>query len=74
MRYAIVFLCFVSLSALGDEVRLSNGDRITGEVKEVTGERLIVNTDFGEPCCAELPGPGAAPPTRRFCSAWTYDF
>lgn len=39
-------LCLASASAFADEVRLANGDRITGEVKSRTGERLVVQTDY----------------------------
>lgn len=39
-------LCLVSASVLADEVRLANGDRITGEVKSRSGERLVVQTDY----------------------------
>lgn len=47
MWLRIAFLCLLSLPALAaDEVRLSNGDRITGEVKARIGDRLIVQTEY----------------------------
>ena len=39
-------LLFLSLSAVADEVRLANGDRISGEVKGKTRSRLIVDTPY----------------------------
>jgi hypothetical protein len=50
----IAFLCLLSLSALADEVRLTNGDRITGRVREVTSERLVVRTEYARTISIEL--------------------
>jgi hypothetical protein len=46
MGYRIVLLCLLALPALADEVRLANGDRITGEVKARSGDRLVVQTEY----------------------------
>jgi hypothetical protein len=46
MWVRIVLLCLLGLPALADEVRLANGDRITGEVKARRGEHLIVQTGY----------------------------
>jgi len=42
----ILLLCLFSVSALADEVRLKNGDRITGEIQEVKGEHLVLRSDY----------------------------
>ena len=54
MVMRIVLLCLLSLSALADEVRLKNGDRITGEIREVTRERVIVRADYARRISIEL--------------------
>jgi hypothetical protein len=46
MCVRIVLLCLLGLPALADEVRLANGDRITGEVKARRADRLIVQTGY----------------------------
>lgn len=46
MWLRIVLLCLLGSPALADEVRLANGDRITGEVKARRGEHLIVQTGY----------------------------
>lgn len=46
MWFRIVLLSLLSWSALADEIRLVNGDRITGEVKSRAGERLVVQTEY----------------------------
>jgi putative salt-induced outer membrane protein YdiY len=42
----ILLLCLLSISALADEVRLKNGDRITGEIQDVQGGRLVLRSDY----------------------------
>lgn len=44
--WRIVLLYLLSLPALADEVRLTNGDRISGEVKARSGDRLVVQTEY----------------------------
>lgn len=46
MRRAVLLACLgcVTLAAAADEVRLANGDRISGELKGKAGGRLIVST------------------------------
>jgi len=44
-RIASLLLALFSLPAPADEVLLANGDRITGEVKAKTGDRLVVKTE-----------------------------
>lgn len=46
MWFRIALLCLLGGSALADEIRLSNGDRITGEVKARSGDRLLVHTEY----------------------------
>lgn len=41
-----LLLCLVSASALADEVRLTNGDRVSGEVKSSSAEHLVVQTPY----------------------------
>jgi putative salt-induced outer membrane protein YdiY len=42
----ILLLCLFSVSALADEVRLKNGDRITGEIQDVQGGHLVLRSDY----------------------------
>ncbi|HZM33471.1 MAG TPA: DUF481 domain-containing protein [Burkholderiales bacterium] len=46
MRFLLLgaLLCLVAYSAVGDEVRLANGDRISGTIKGKSGGKLIVAT------------------------------
>jgi putative salt-induced outer membrane protein YdiY len=44
--WRILLLCLLSLPALADEIRLANGDRISGEVKSRSGEHLVVQTEY----------------------------
>lgn len=46
MWLRIALLWLLAWPALADEIRLSNGDRITGEVKSRAGERLVVETGY----------------------------
>ena len=46
LRACGMLLAVLALPALADEVRLANGDRITGEVREVTRDRLVVRTEY----------------------------
>jgi hypothetical protein len=46
MWYRIVLLCLLAVPAHADEVRFANGDRITGEVKARSGDRLVVQTEY----------------------------
>lgn len=46
MRNALLALALLAAPALADEVRLANGDRITGEITARSGERLVVKTEF----------------------------
>lgn len=46
MRCALLVLALLAVPALADEVRLANGDRITGEITARSGERLVVKTEF----------------------------
>ncbi|HEX6266151.1 MAG TPA: DUF481 domain-containing protein [Burkholderiales bacterium] len=39
-------MLLLSGPALADEIRLANGDRITGEVKARAGDRLVVQTEY----------------------------
>jgi hypothetical protein len=41
-----LLLCLLCGTAAADEIRLSNGDRITGEVQARTAERLVVQTEY----------------------------
>jgi hypothetical protein len=43
---ACLLLVLVHLPALADEIHLSNGDRISGEIKAKRGDRLIISTDY----------------------------
>lgn len=43
---AALLLILLGLPALADELRLLNGDRITGEVKAMSGDRLVVQTAY----------------------------
>lgn len=43
---AALALVLSALPAAADEIRLLNGDRITGQVKAMSGERLVVQTGF----------------------------
>lgn len=45
-RSACFLLALLSLPALADEVRLANGDRISGELKAKTGDKLVVSTSY----------------------------
>jgi putative salt-induced outer membrane protein YdiY len=42
----MLLFCLLSVSALADEVRLKNGDRITGEIQEVQGDHLVLRGDY----------------------------
>ena len=44
--WRILLLCLVSGAAGADEVRLANGDRISGEVKSRSSDHLVVKTDY----------------------------
>lgn len=44
--WRILLLSLLSLPALADEVRLANGDRISGEIKARSGDRLVVQTEY----------------------------
>jgi hypothetical protein len=46
MWLRIALLCLLAWPALADQIRLANGDRITGEIKARTGERLVVDTGY----------------------------
>ena len=46
MWFRIALLSLLSCTALADEIRLTNGDRITGELKARSGERLVVQTQY----------------------------
>jgi len=46
MWFRIALLLVLCGPALADEIRLANGDRITGEVKARAGDRLVVQTEY----------------------------
>jgi len=46
VRNALLVLPLLAAPALADEVRLANGDRITGEITARSGDRLVVKTEF----------------------------
>jgi hypothetical protein len=46
MWLRIALLCLASWTASADEIRLSNGDRISGEIKARAGDRLVVQTEY----------------------------
>jgi putative salt-induced outer membrane protein YdiY len=46
MRTAFLLISLLACPVLADEVRLANGDRITGEITARSGERLVVKTDY----------------------------
>lgn len=54
MRYCVGLLLFVSAAAFADEVRLVNGGRITGEILELTRERLVVRTRYARTVSIEI--------------------
>jgi len=54
---AILFMLLFWLlgaPALADEVRLKNGDRITGEIQELQGEHLVVRSDYAGKLSVDL--------------------
>jgi putative salt-induced outer membrane protein YdiY len=44
--FLILLFWLFSTSALADEVRLKNGDRITGRIQEVQGDHLVLRSDY----------------------------
>jgi putative salt-induced outer membrane protein YdiY len=54
MKLFVLLLVLASAAAFADEVRLVNGDRITGEIREVTRERLTVRTRYARTVSIEL--------------------
>jgi putative salt-induced outer membrane protein YdiY len=46
MWLRIALLALLSWTAMADEIRLNNGDRISGEVKARAGDRLVVQTEY----------------------------
>jgi hypothetical protein len=44
--WRILLLSLLSLPAVADQVRLTNGDRISGEVRSRSGEHLVVQTEY----------------------------
>jgi putative salt-induced outer membrane protein YdiY len=46
MKRALLVLGLLALPALADEVRLANGDRITGKITARSGERLVIKTEL----------------------------
>ncbi len=46
MRCVALLACLLAQPSLADEVRLANGDRITGEIMARSGERLVVKTGY----------------------------
>src|SRR3990172_7781842 len=46
---AVLLLLWQSFPARADEVKLTNGDRLTGRIVELTAENLLLQTElFGE--------------------------
>ena len=50
---ALTFLCS-ALSARADIVTLSNGDRITGEIKRVWDGELFIETEYADEFAIDL--------------------
>ncbi len=46
MRTAFLLASLLASTVLADEVRLANGDRISGEITARSGERLVVKTEY----------------------------
>lgn len=46
MRTAFLLAGLLACPVLADEVRLANGDRISGEITARSGERLVVKTEY----------------------------
>lgn len=44
--YFIFWFSFLSGAAFGDEIRVKNGDRITGKVTKVTSANIMISTEY----------------------------
>jgi putative salt-induced outer membrane protein YdiY len=44
--HLIFWFSSLSAAAFGDEIRVNNGDRITGKVTKVTSKNIIINTEY----------------------------
>lgn len=54
MRPAWLALALLVSSAAADEVRLKNGDRLTGTIKSVVQEKLTIKTEYGGDVVVDL--------------------
>jgi hypothetical protein len=46
IAHLIVWFSFLSAAAFGDEIRVNNGDRITGKVTKVTSSNIMIRTTY----------------------------
>jgi putative salt-induced outer membrane protein len=46
MVWQFVFICFVALLAVADQVSLKNGDRLSGTLVKSDGKTLVLHTDY----------------------------
>jgi hypothetical protein len=46
IAHLIFWFSFLSIAAFGDEIRVNNGDRITGKVTKVTSSNIMISTEY----------------------------